>query len=190
MVKNPVSNQKFFSVENEKIVSDMKEQIEKLARSIKTTAYPPTSDMILSTTFIYIVEHLGESKTLLELFLNLILGCNDETRQWVLYSENEQNQSTEKPEYNIENQENLQIQDNSHNGRGAIMSSSMKKERSQYVYIIHSDKSLKYKTTINSKAIHQFAADILLTLVDMIKNMDLYNYKLTYEYMDLIAYGF
>ncbi len=58
----------------------MKEQIEKLARGIKNISYPPTSDMILSTTFIYIVEHLGESKTLLELFLNLILGCNDETR--------------------------------------------------------------------------------------------------------------
>jgi hypothetical protein len=58
----------------------MKDQIEKFAHAIKSAAYPPSSDMILSTTFIYIVEHLGESKTLLELFINLILGCNDETR--------------------------------------------------------------------------------------------------------------
>lgn len=58
------------------MVTEMKEQIDKFAKGIKTASFPPSSDMILSTTFIYIVELLGESKTLLELFLNLILMCN------------------------------------------------------------------------------------------------------------------
>jgi hypothetical protein len=42
--------------------------------------------MILSTTLIYIVDLLGESRILLELFTKLILEVNNEIRQWVLYS--------------------------------------------------------------------------------------------------------
>ncbi|EAR84404.1 calponin-like domain protein (macronuclear) [Tetrahymena thermophila SB210] len=89
LVKNPSANQKFFSIENERMISEMKEQMDKFARGIYNAAFPPSSAIILSTSFIYIVEHLGESKILLELFLNLILNCSEPTRNWVLHSDEE-----------------------------------------------------------------------------------------------------
>ena len=49
-----------------------------------------TTDSILSTAFIYIVEHLGDSRTLLELFLNLILSCSEATRFWVFHSNDQE----------------------------------------------------------------------------------------------------
>lgn len=42
--------------------------------------------MLLSTTLIYIVDLLGDSRILLELFTKLILEVNNDLRQWVLYS--------------------------------------------------------------------------------------------------------
>ena len=47
----------------------MKDQIDLFSKGIKKTALPCTSEFILSTAFIYIVEHLGESKVLLDLFI-------------------------------------------------------------------------------------------------------------------------
>lgn len=71
------------------MISEMKEQMDKFAKGIYNAAFPPSSAIILSTSFIYIVEHLGECKVLLDLFLNLILNCSASTRYWVLHSDEE-----------------------------------------------------------------------------------------------------
>jgi hypothetical protein len=41
--------------------------------------------MLLSTTLIYIVELLGDSKVMLELFVKIILEVGVDLRNWVLY---------------------------------------------------------------------------------------------------------
>jgi len=41
--------------------------------------------MLLSTTLIYIVELIGESKVMLELFVKIILDVGVDLRNWVLY---------------------------------------------------------------------------------------------------------
>ena len=77
---------------------------------------PASSDMLLSTTLIYIVDLMGDSGVILELFVRIMVEVGPELRSWVLYNENE---------------------DNSDN----------------YMYVVPSDKSFKYRTNINSKVI-------------------------------------
>ena len=72
--------------------------------------------MLLSTTLIYIVDLMGDSGVILELFVRIMVEVGPELRSWVLYNENE---------------------DNSDN----------------YMYVVPSDKSFKYRTNINSKVI-------------------------------------
>jgi hypothetical protein len=86
--------------------------------------------MLLSTILIYIVDLLGDSKILLELFTRKILEVAPEMRYWVLYGDDP--------------------------------------EEDQYMFMVPSDKSFKYKTNINSKVIQQFSASILLHLVDKV----------------------
>ena len=57
--------------------------------AIKTAALPPGSELILRTTFINLVDIIGESKDIIELFTNLLLLAPAETRKWVLYSESD-----------------------------------------------------------------------------------------------------
>ena len=61
--------------------------MERFARGIKLASFPPASELVLRTTFIYIIDLIGEQKDLLELFTNLLLLCSPEMRKWVLYSE-------------------------------------------------------------------------------------------------------
>ena len=128
---------KSFSSEHEAMINKLREKIEKLSLGIKKVAYPVSSEMVLKITFIYIVELLGESKTLIDLFVNLIITCPDNTRKWILYSNNEE---------------------------------------INYEYMVRSDKSLKYRTNINSEDIQKYASLILLKIVDKVKFYFYYNY--------------
>lgn len=77
---------------------------------------PASSDMLLSTTLIYIVDLMGDSGVILELFVRIMVEVGPELRSWVLYNENEDNNDN-------------------------------------YMYVVPSDKSFKYRTNINSKVI-------------------------------------
>ena len=72
--------------------------------------------MLLSTTLIYIVDLMGDSSVILELFVRIMVEVGPELRSWVLYNENENNNDN-------------------------------------YMYVVPSDKSFKYRTNINSKVI-------------------------------------
>jgi hypothetical protein len=139
----------------------MKNQIETLAKGLKMCAYPSSSDMILSTTFIYIVELLGDSRTLLDLFVKLILTCEEDYRTWVLHSEETGN--IDAPSLRESAIRDSQFREEHLGGVGSghhlggqhelQLSQHMKTNKDQYYYLIKSDKSLKYKTQINSAII-------------------------------------
>lgn len=86
------------------MVIKMKEKINKFSQGIKLASFPPESEFIVRTTFINIADLLGESKTLIELFVHLLLVCSAETRKWVLYSEG---QDFDQEEYLILNDRSL-----------------------------------------------------------------------------------
>lgn len=201
-IKNPAANQKFFSVEIEKQVTEMKEQIDKFAKGIYIAAYPPNSDMIITITFINIVEHLSESKVLLELFLKLILQCNYQTRNWVLdTAATSNNVSGEVPEEKKQAQKepnsNRQGQ-KTHSEPPQTQPQQEEEQKSQpqnydkkddlFVYMVNNDKSLKYKANINNQIIKDNAPQILQTLVDFIKDESYQD--LSPDYMDIIVFGF
>lgn len=67
-------------MENDRIISDLKNQIKHLANGILTASQPASSDMLLSTTLIYIVELIGDSSIILELFIRILLEVNADLR--------------------------------------------------------------------------------------------------------------
>lgn len=82
-----IPNNKMFSLESEQIVQQLKDRVEQLAQAIKSVVYPPQSEIIIKITCVNIVDIISEHKTLLELFVNLLILANTETRNWALYSE-------------------------------------------------------------------------------------------------------
>lgn len=102
-------------MENDRLISDLKNQVTHFANGILIASQPSSSDMLLHTTLIYIVDLLGDSKVLLDLFVKILLDLSSELRSWVLWGEEDLDE--------------------------------------HYTYVVGSDKSFKYKTNINSKAI-------------------------------------
>jgi hypothetical protein len=77
-------------MENDRLISDLKGQVAHFANGILLASQPASSDMIRSTTLIYIVDLLGDSKVLLNLFTRILLDVDSELRYWVLYGEEEE----------------------------------------------------------------------------------------------------
>jgi len=50
--------------------------------------------MILYTAFIYTIELLDESKELLKVFIDMLLNSPQETRLWVMYSDEKSEDSS------------------------------------------------------------------------------------------------
>ena len=57
------------------------------AKGIELASYPSSSEFITITTLINIVDIIGDSKILLELFTKIILQIPLEMRNWALFSE-------------------------------------------------------------------------------------------------------
>ncbi|KAM3131366.1 hypothetical protein pb186bvf_016548 [Paramecium bursaria] len=87
LIKSPQQGQKFFSIENDRIISDLKQQVSHYAKGIELASYPSSSEFITITTLINIVDIIGDSKILLELFTKIILQIPLEMRNWALFSE-------------------------------------------------------------------------------------------------------
>lgn len=152
LMKQNNSTHKSFSLENEQMMAKLNEKIELISKGMQMISLPPGNEYILRCSFIAICEIIGNHKSLIELFIHLFLLSNEDTRKWVFYSTNSE-QDLNKEEY-----------------------------------LIESDKSLRYKINIRSQEFEKYASNILIYIVEMIKEMKLD--RLNPEYMDLIVYGF
>ena len=152
LLKQNTSTHKSFSLENEQMIARFNEKIGNFAKGIQIASLPPCNEHIVRITFISISSILGEHKSLMELFIHLFLLSAEDTRKWVFYSNN-----TEE---------------------------DLNKEE----FLIESDRSLRYKINIKSQDFLKFASNILIYIVEMIKEMKLD--RLSAEYMDLLVFGF
>lgn len=129
LVKMASHVHKSFNAENEALANKLKEKVERLANAIRVTSFPPSAEIILRTTFIYVIDLIGEHRILMELFVQLILQCNEDTRRWVLYS---QSDDIDHEEYNV-------LSDKSIKHRTNIKSSELQKFASNILlYVVDS----------------------------------------------------
>ncbi|CAK87434.1 unnamed protein product (macronuclear) [Paramecium tetraurelia] len=89
LIKSPQQGQKFFSIENDRIISDLKAQVNHFSKGIEIASLPIDSDILMTQSLIHIVDLLGDSKILLELFVKIILEVSQESRQWALFSQDQ-----------------------------------------------------------------------------------------------------
>ena len=71
-------------------MSDLKNQIEKLAISICKCVQSSSNEIVVNSAFIYMVDLLGESRILMKEFVRLFYLCSLETRHWILNSNEEE----------------------------------------------------------------------------------------------------
>ena len=67
-------------MDNDRLISDLKNQVSHFAEGLFIASKPASSDMLLSTTLIYIVDLLGDSAILLDLFTRMMLDVGPELR--------------------------------------------------------------------------------------------------------------
>ena len=136
LVKQNTSTHKSFSLENEQMIAKIHEKISGLAKGIQTAALPPTNEHIVRLAFISIGPILAEDKSLMELCIHLFLLANEETRKWVFYSQNSE-EELQREEFLVESDRSLRFRVN-------IRSQDFEKHASNIlIYVVEMIKELK-----------------------------------------------
>lgn len=139
-------------------------------------ALPPANEHILRLSFIALNPIMGDNKAAIELFIHLFLLSNEEVRRWVLYSRGGR-----------EDEGGRREEDGA--GRREEKGGDRREEElEREEYLVENDRSLKYKVNIKSEEFEKYASNILIYVVEMIKEIKLD--RLTAEYLDLIVYGY
>jgi len=136
LVKQNTSTHKSFSLENEQMIQKIHEKISNFSKGIQTASLPPTNEHIVRLSFIAISPILAEDKSLMELFIHLFLLSNEETRKWVFYSQNSE-EDLNKEEFLVESDRSLRFRVN-------IRSQDLEKHASNIlIYVVEMIKELK-----------------------------------------------
>lgn len=144
-------------------------------------ALPPANEHILRISFIALSPIMGDNKAAIELFIHLFLLSNEEVRRWVLYSRGGGREEEER-------RREEEISRREEGGRREEGVGKREEELEREEYLVENDRSLKYKVNIKSEEFEKYASNILIYVVEMIKEIKLD--RLTAEYLDLIVYGY
>lgn len=155
LLKQNMSTHKSFSLENEQMIGRFHEKIGLLAKGISTAALPPVNENIVRLSFIQIAGILAEHKSLMELFIHLFLLSNEDTRKWVFYSKEPENELY-REEFLIESDRSLRYRVN-------IRSSEFEKHSSNIlIYIVEMIKELKNDKNLNFDRLTPEYMDLLV----------------------------